>query len=87
MLVNHKRVSRILREDSLIAAALAEPRKKPRPDRMVNLAGGMQVTGINQLCWIDYIIRFLSLDEFSARRPFFSHLSSGPKNYVLSNLT
>ena len=40
MLVNHKRVSRILREDSLIAAALTKPRKKPRPDMMVNLAGG-----------------------------------------------
>jgi transposase InsO family protein len=76
MLVNHKRVSRILREDSLIAAALAEPRKKPRREMMVNLAGRMQVTGINQL-WVaditqvrlkrEFVFLSVVLDKFSRR--------------------
>jgi transposase InsO family protein len=63
MLVNHKRVSRVLREDSLIAAALAEPRKKPRREMMVNLAGRMQVTGINQL-WVADITQVRLKREF-----------------------
>jgi len=76
MLVNHKRVSRILREDSLIVAAFAEPRKKPRPDMMVNLAGGMHVTGINQLWVADithvrlkrkFVFLAVVLDKFSRR--------------------
>jgi transposase InsO family protein len=54
MLVNHKRVARILSEDRLIAAARVEPiRKTTRRDPLLNLAASMHVTGINQVWGAD----------------------------------
>jgi putative transposase len=66
MLVNHKRVARIMRDDNLIAAAQVH----------VNLAGRMKVTGINQL-WVadityvrlnwEFVYLAVVLDRFSRR--------------------
>src|SRR5260370_30945056 len=50
MLVNHKRVSRIMRDDNLIAATHEWPRgRRGRMEMHVNLASRMKVTGTNQL--------------------------------------
>jgi putative transposase len=52
MLVNHKRVARIMREDSLIGASRENSvGRNTRRGVLVNLAAGMDVTGINQL-WV-----------------------------------
>ncbi|HSZ01688.1 MAG TPA: IS3 family transposase [Terriglobales bacterium] len=77
MLVNHKRVARILREDALIAA----PRQCPagrwnRRDMFVNIAARMKLTGTNQL-WVaditqvrlkrEFVYLAVVLDRFSRR--------------------
>src|SRR5258708_21235637 len=52
MLVNHKRVSRIMREDNLIAATHEWPKaKRARTKMHVNLSRRLKVTGTNQL-WV-----------------------------------
>src|SRR5260370_16623513 len=52
MLVNHKRVSRIMRDDNLIAATHEWPRgRRGRMEMHVNLASRMKVTATNQL-WV-----------------------------------
>jgi len=52
MLVNHKRVARIMRDDNLIAATHEWlTGKRGRIEMHVNLAGRMKVTGTNQL-WV-----------------------------------
>lgn len=77
MLVNHKRVSRILREDGLICASREEATKRgTRGYTLVNLSGGMEVTGINQL-WVadithvrlqrEFVFLAVVLDRFSRR--------------------
>jgi putative transposase len=77
MLVNHKRVARIMRDDNLIAAT--REWRRGRRDHMevhVNLAGRMKVTGINQL-WVadityvrlnwEFVYLAVVLDRFSRR--------------------
>ena len=77
MLVNHKRVARIVREDNLIAASRAEPtRKIYRRQVLVNLAASRNVTGINQV-WVadithvrlkrEFAFLAVVLDKFSRR--------------------
>src|SRR5260370_11346585 len=77
MLVNHKRVSRIMRDDNLIAATHEWPRgRRGRMEMHVNLAGRMKVTGINQL-WVadityvrlsrEFVYLAVVLDRFSRR--------------------
>jgi transposase InsO family protein len=77
MLVNHKRVARIMREDSLIA----RPRQSPpgaqaRCEIYINLASRMKLTGSNQL-WVadithvrlkrEFVYLAVVLDRFSRR--------------------
>ena len=75
MLVNHKRVARIMRDDNLIAAAYEWPRgRRGRIEMHVNLAGRMKVTGTNQL-WVadityvrlnrEFVYLAIVLDKFS----------------------
>jgi putative transposase len=77
MLVNHKRVARILREDRLVAASRKERMKRRRRgDALVNFAARMEVTGINQL-WVadityvclkrEFVFLAVVLDKFSRR--------------------
>jgi putative transposase len=79
MLVNHKRVARIMREDSLVGA---ESRLGPSAHRtqsseiFINLAGRMKVTGVNQL-WVaditfvrlrrEFVYLAVVLDRFSRK--------------------
>jgi putative transposase len=52
MLVNHKRVARIMHDDNLISATHEWLRgRRGRIEMHVNLAGRMKVTGTNQL-WV-----------------------------------
>src|SRR5258708_22921135 len=77
MLVNHKRVARILRDDALIS----DPRqwsagRRSCRDRYVNVAAGMRLTGTNQL-WVadithvrlkrEFVYLAVVLDTFSRR--------------------
>src|SRR5258708_33973853 len=77
MLVNHKRVSRIMRDDNLIAATHEWPRgRRGRMEMHVNLASRMKVTGTNQL-WVadityvrlnrEFVYLAVVLDKFSRR--------------------
>jgi len=77
MLVNHKRVARILREDALIAAHRRWPRgRRHHRDMYVNVAGSMKLTGPNQL-WVadithvrlrrEFVYLAVVLDRFSRR--------------------
>ncbi len=77
MLVNHKRVVRILREDALIATPRQWPRERRRHrDMYVNVAAGMKLTGTNQL-WVadithvrlkrEFVYLAVLLDRFSRR--------------------
>ena len=64
MLVNHKRVARILREDALIAAPRQWPiGRRNRRDMYVNAAAGMNLTGTNQL-WVADITHVRLKREF-----------------------
>jgi putative transposase len=80
MLVNHKRVARIMREDNLLAA---QPRSfvvttdsKHKLEVYLNLAGRMKLTGINQL-WVadityirlkaEFVYLAVVLDAFSRK--------------------
>ncbi len=77
MLVNHKRVARILRDDALISAPRqwSAGRRNCR-DRYVNVAAGMRLTGTNQL-WVadithvrlkrEFVYLAVVLDRFSRR--------------------
>jgi len=52
MLVNHKRVARIMRDDNLLVATHEWPRgRRGHIELHVNLVGRMKVTGPNQL-WV-----------------------------------
>jgi len=77
MLVNHKRVARIMRDDNLIAATHEWCRgRRGHMEVHVNLAGRMKVTGINQL-WVavityvrlnwEFVYLAVVLDRFSRR--------------------
>jgi len=77
MLVNHKRVARMMREDRLLVASRENTVTiKARRDVFVNVAAGMQVTGINQL-WVadithvrlrrEFVFLAVILDRFSRR--------------------
>src|SRR5258708_24376522 len=77
MLVNHKRVARIMHDDNLISATHEWPRgRRGRIEMLVNLAGRMKVTGINQL-WVadityvrlnrEFVYLAVVLDRFSRR--------------------
>ncbi len=77
MLVNHKRVSRIMRDDNLIAATHEWPRgRRGRMEMHVNLASRMKLTGTNQL-WVadityvrlnrEFVYLAVVLDRFSRR--------------------
>jgi len=77
MLVNHKRVARIIRDDNLIAATREWRRgRRGHMEVHVNLAGRMKVTGINQL-WVadityvrlnwEFVYLAVVLDRFSRR--------------------
>src|SRR5260370_36183037 len=77
MLVNHKRVARILREDALIAAPRQWPTgRRNRRDMYVNVAASIKLTGTNQL-WVadithvrlkrEFVYLAVVLDRFSRR--------------------
>ena len=77
MLVNHKRVARIMRDDNLIAATHEWPRgRRGHIEMHINLAGRMKVTGTNQL-WVadityvrlnqEFAYLAVVLDKFSRR--------------------
>ena len=77
MLVNHKRVARIMREDNLLIASREWPGgRRGRIEMHVNLAGRMKVTGTNQL-WVadityirlnrEFVYLAVVLDKFSRR--------------------
>ena len=77
MLVNHKRVARIMRDDNLIAVTREWRRgRRGHMEVEVNLAGRMKVTGINQL-WVadityvrlnwEFVYLAVVLDRFSRR--------------------
>jgi putative transposase len=77
MLVNHKRVARIMRDDNLIAATREWPRvRRGHMEMHVNLACRMKVTGTNQL-WVadityvrlnwEFVYLAVVLDKFSRR--------------------
>jgi putative transposase len=77
MLVNHKRVARIMQDDNLIAATREWPRgRRGHMEMHVNLAGRMKVTGTNQL-WVadityvrlnrEFVYLAVVLDRFSRR--------------------
>ncbi len=77
MLVNHKRVARIMREDNLIVGTREWPNgRRGRIEMHVNLAGRMKVTGTNQL-WVadityvrlnrEFVYLAVVLDRFSRR--------------------
>ncbi len=86
MLVNHKRVARILREDALIAA----PRQWPagrwnRRDMYVNVAAGMKLTGTNQLWVADITHARLKREKRLVHRRIAHHhrqLGSKPRQRV-----
>jgi hypothetical protein len=77
MLVNHKRVARIMHDDNLIAATHEWPSgRRGRIEIHVNLAGRMKVIGTNQLCVADityvrlnreFVYLAVVLDKFSRR--------------------
>lgn len=77
MLVNHKRVARIMRDDSLITAPRQWPTgRRGHIEMHVNLAARMNVTGTNQL-WVadityvrlrwEFVYLAVVLDRFSRR--------------------
>jgi transposase InsO family protein len=77
MLVNHKRVARIMREDNLLVVTREWPRgRRGHIEMHVNLAGRMKVTGTNQL-WVadityvrlnqEFVYLTVVLDKFSRR--------------------
>jgi putative transposase len=77
MLVNHKRVARIMRHDNLIVATLEWlTGRRGHIEMHVNLAGRMRVTGTNQL-WVadityvrlnrEFVYLAVVLDRFSRR--------------------
>jgi putative transposase len=77
MLVNHKRVARIMHDDNLIVATREWPRgRRGHMEMHVNLAGRMKVTGTNQL-WVadityvrlnrEFVYLAVVLDRFSRR--------------------
>jgi len=77
MLVNHKRVARIMRGDNLLVATHEWPKgRRGRIEMHVNLAGRMNVTGPNQL-WVadityvrlnrEFVYLAVVLDKFSRR--------------------
>jgi putative transposase len=77
MLVNHKRVARIMHDDNLISATHEWPRgRRGRIEMYVNLAARMKVTGTDQL-WVadityvrlnrEFVYLAVVLDRFSRR--------------------
>jgi len=77
MLVNHKRVARIMREDSMIAAPWQSPAEiQGRCEIYINLAARMKLSGLNQL-WVadithvrlkrEFVYLAVVLDRFSRR--------------------
>jgi putative transposase len=77
MLVNHKRVARIMRDDNLIVATHEWPRgRRGHIEMHINLAGRMKVTETNQL-WVadityvrlnhEFAYLAVVLDKFSRR--------------------
>ena len=80
MAVNHKRVARLMREDSLLAiqpkAFVATTQPDPELEVYLNLAQGMKLTAINQL-WVadityirlrgEFVYLALVLDAFSRK--------------------
>ena len=77
MLVNHKRVARIMLDDNLIVATHEWPRgRRGHIEIHINLAGRMKVTGTNQL-WVadityvrlnqEFVYLAVVLDKFSRR--------------------
>jgi putative transposase len=77
MLVNHKRVARIMRDDNLIVATHEWPRgRRGHIEMHINLAGRMKVTGTNQL-WVadityvrlnqEFVYLAVVLDKLSPR--------------------
>jgi putative transposase len=80
MLVNHKRVARILREDSLLGAAqqhsFVSHKGTNQREIYLNLANRTKLTGINQVCVADitcvrlkreFVYLAVVLDRFSRR--------------------
>ena len=78
MLVNHKRVARMMQEDNLLAARHSEWLKaKDRGDELeiyLNLASRLKISGTNQL-WIGDIT-FIRLDRE------FVYLAVGPRRLL-----
>src|SRR5260221_13348462 len=80
MLVNHKRVARIMREDSLVGTELGSSRisidAQEHGEIYVNLANRIKLTGVNQL-WVaditfvrlkrEFVYLAIVLDRFSRR--------------------
>lgn len=80
MLVNHKRVARLMREDSLLVARSELPSAssdaRGRGEMYINLANRMKITGTNQL-WVaditfvrlkrEFVYLAVVLDKFSRR--------------------
>ena len=77
MLVNHKRVARLMRGDDFLAAPTRGPKRYRRRDVVqVNLAAGMTLTGTDQL-WVadithvrlkrEFVYLAVVLDRFSRR--------------------
>jgi putative transposase len=80
MLVNHKRVARIMREDNLLAvqprAFVVTTDSQQRWEVYLNLASRMKLTGVNQL-WVadityirlhrEFVCRAVILDAYSRK--------------------
>jgi len=79
MLVNHKRVARLMREDSLIGTKLESSSvstEERRHEIYINLANRMKLTGVNQL-WVaditfvrlkrEFVYLAVVLDRFSRK--------------------
>jgi len=79
MLVNHKRVARMMREDSLVGTESrlgSSTHRTQSSEIFINLAGRMKVTGMNQL-WVaditfvrlrqEFVYLAVVLDRFSRR--------------------